>query len=58
MQRRLRIRWETLARLPPFGLSCTLDLYIVYLLILTGPTVATGLSGLLGGALSHDHITR
>ena len=58
MQYRLRIHWETLARLPPFGLSCTLDLYTDYLLSLTGPTVATGLSGLLGGALSHDYITR
>jgi hypothetical protein len=39
-------------------MSCTLDLYTDYLLSSTGPTTATGLSGLLDGALSHDHITR
>lgn len=38
--------------------SCTLDLYTDYLLSSTGPTTATGLSRLLDGALSHDHITR
>lgn len=37
---------------------CTLDLYTDYLLSSTGPTTATGLSRLLDGALSHDHITR
>ena len=37
---------------------CTLDLYTDYLLSSTGPTTATGLSRLLEGALSHDHITR
>jgi len=37
---------------------CTLDLYTDYLLSLTGPTTATGLSRLLDGALSHDHVTR
>lgn len=37
---------------------CTLDLYTDYLLSSTGPTTATGLSRLLAGALSHDHITR
>lgn len=39
-------------------ISCTLDLYTDYLLSSTGPTTATGLSRLMGGALSHDHITR
>lgn len=39
-------------------LTCTLDLYTDYLLSSTGPTTATGLSRLLDGALSHDHITR
>jgi hypothetical protein len=39
-------------------MTCTLDLYTDYLLSSTGPTTATGLSGLLDGALSHDHITR
>ena len=39
-------------------MSCTLDLYTDYLLSSTGPTTATGLSRLLDGALSHDHITR
>ena len=39
-------------------LSCTLDLYTDYLLSSTGPTTATGLSRLVDGALSHDHITR
>ena len=38
--------------------TCTLDLYTDYLLSSTGPTTATGLSRLLNGALSHDHITR
>ena len=39
-------------------MTCTLDLYTDYLLSSTGPTTATGLSRLLDGALSHDHITR
>jgi hypothetical protein len=39
-------------------MACTLDLYTDYLLSSTGPTTATGLSQLLDGALSHDHITR
>jgi hypothetical protein len=39
-------------------MTCTLDLYTDYLLSSTGPTTATGLSHLLDGALSHDHITR
>lgn len=39
-------------------MSCTLDLYTDYLLSSTGPTTATGLSRLVDGALSHDHITR
>jgi hypothetical protein len=38
--------------------TCTLDLYTDYLVSSTGPTTATGLSRLLDGALSHDHITR
>ena len=38
--------------------TCTLDLYTDYLLSSTGPTTATGLSRLVEGALSHDHITR
>ena len=38
--------------------SRTLDLYTDYLLNSTSPTMATGLSRLLDGALSHDHITR
>ena len=38
--------------------TCTLDLYTDYLLSSTGLTTATGLSRLLDGALSHDHITR
>ena len=37
---------------------CTLDLYTDYLLRSTGPATATGLSRLLDGALSHDHVTR
>ena len=37
---------------------CTLDLYTDYLLSSTGPTTATGLSRLLDGTLSHDHVTR
>ena len=39
-------------------MTCTLDLYTDYLLSSTGPTTATGLSRLLDGVLSHDHITR
>lgn len=39
-------------------MTCTLDLYTDYLVSSTGPTTATGLSRLLAGALSHDHITR
>ena len=39
-------------------MTCTLDLYTDYLLSSTGSTAATGLSRLLEGALSHDHITR
>ena len=39
-------------------LTCTLDLYTDYLLSSTGPTTAMGLSRLLDGALSHDHVTR
>ena len=39
-------------------MACTLDPYTDYLLSSTGPTTATGLSRLLDGALSHDHITR
>ena len=39
-------------------ITCTLDLYTDYLLSSTGPTTATGLSRLLDGALSHDHVTR
>ena len=39
-------------------MTCTRDLYTDYLLSSTGPTTATGLSRLLDGALSHDHITR
>ncbi len=35
-----------------------LDIYSDYLLSSFGPTTATGLSRLLGGALSHDEITR
>ena len=38
--------------------SRTLDLYTDYLLSPTSPTTATGLSRLLDGALSHNHITR
>ena len=38
--------------------SCTLDPYTDYLLSSTSPTMATGSSRLLDGALSHDHITR
>jgi hypothetical protein len=34
------------------------DLYTDYLLSSTGPTTATGLSRLLDGALSHDHLIR
>ena len=39
-------------------MTCTLNLYTDYLLSSTGPTTATGLSRLLDGALSHDHLTR
>jgi len=39
-------------------MTCTLDLYTDYLLSSTGPTTATGLSRLLDGEVSHDHITR
>ena len=39
-------------------MTCTLDLYTDYLLSSTGPTTATGLSRLLEGMLSHDHVTR
>ena len=39
-------------------MTCTLDLYTDYLLSLTGPMTATGLSRLLDGTLNHDHITR
>ena len=39
-------------------MTCTLDLYADYLPSSTGPTTATGLSRLLDGGLSHDHITR
>src|SRR5215210_798188 len=35
-----------------------LDIYSDYLLSSFGPTTATGLARLLGGALSHDEITR
>ncbi|AMR29412.1 hypothetical protein A0257_21465 [Hymenobacter psoromatis] len=38
--------------------TCTLDLYTDYWVSSTGPTTTTGLSQLLEGALSHDHITR
>lgn len=38
--------------------TCTLDLNTNYLLNSTGATMATSLSQLLDGALSHDHITR
>jgi len=37
---------------------CTLDLYTDYLISSTGPTSATGLSRLFGGAVSHDQLTR
>ena len=39
-------------------MTCTLDLYTDYLISSTGQTSATGLSRLLDGALSHDHVTR
>ncbi|RZK30311.1 MAG: hypothetical protein EOO63_07055 [Hymenobacter sp.] len=39
-------------------MTCTLDLYTDYLVSSTGPTTAMGLSRLLDGTLSHDHITR
>ncbi len=35
-----------------------LDLYSDYLISSFGPTTATGLSALLGGAVSHDQVTR
>ena len=38
--------------------SRTLGPYTDYLLSSTSPTMATGSSRLLDGALSHDHITR
>ena len=37
---------------------CTLDLYTDYLISSTGQTLATGLSRRLGGAVSHDQVTR
>ena len=39
-------------------MTCTLDLYTDYLLSSTGPTTVTGLSRLLNGTKSHDHVTR
>ena len=39
-------------------MTCTLDLYTDYLISSTGQTSATGLSRLLGGAVSHDQVTR
>lgn len=39
-------------------MTCTLDLYTDYLLCSTRQTSATGLSRLLGGAVSHDQVTR
>lgn len=39
-------------------MACTLDLYTDYLISSTGQTSATGLSRLLGGAVSHDQVTR
>ena len=39
-------------------MTCTLDLYTDYLISSTGPTTATNLSRLLGGAVSHDQVTR
>ena len=39
-------------------MTFTLDLYTDYLVSSTGPTTATGISQLLEGALSHDHVTR
>ena len=39
-------------------MTYTLDMHTDYLLSSTDPTTATGLSRLLDGALSHDHITR
>ena len=39
-------------------MNCTLDLYTDYLISSTGQTSATGLSRLLGGAVSHDQVTR
>jgi hypothetical protein len=35
-----------------------LDLYSDYLLVSSRKTTTTGLSGLTGGAISHDQITR
>jgi hypothetical protein len=35
-----------------------LELYSDYLLSSFGPTTATGLSALTGGAVSHDQVTR
>jgi hypothetical protein len=37
---------------------CTLNRYTDYLLSPTDPTTSTGLSRLLDGTLSHDHVTR
>ena len=39
-------------------MTCTLDLYTDYLLSSTGPATTTGLSRLLDGGLSHDHVIR
>ena len=39
-------------------MTCILDPYAEYLPSSTGPTTATGLSRLLDGTLSHDHVTR
>ena len=39
-------------------MTCTLDLYTDYLISSTGQTSATNLSRLLGGAVSHDQVTR
>ena len=40
------------------AMTCTLDLYTGYLISSTGQTSATGLSRLLGGAVSHNQVTR
>jgi hypothetical protein len=39
-------------------MNCTLDIYTDYLISSTGQTTATGLSGLYGGQISHDQVTR